>query len=115
MTRSPESQGLGQSRANPLIVVVDDDVSFLRSVGRLLRSAGYAVATFGSGREFLAALPALSPRCLVLDVHMPGMTGLELYERLAAQGASVPVVFVTAYDTPQNRERARQAGSLTCC
>lgn len=95
----------------PLIAVVDDDASFLRSVGRLLDSAGYGVRMFGSGREFLAALPEVEPRCVVLDVHMPGMTGLELLEQLAAQGSPFPAILVTAHDTPQTRERARNSGS----
>ena len=96
----------------PSIVVVDDDASFLRSVGRLLGSAGYPVATFSAARELLAALPGVPPRCLVLDVHMPEMTGLELQEQLTASGLHCPVVFMTAYDTPQIRERARQAGGM---
>ena len=98
--------------APPLIAVVDDDVSFLRSVGRLLRSAGYAVDTYGSARQFLASLPTTSPRCLVLDVHMPEMTGLQLQDRLAAEGHCLPVIFMTAFDTPQTREHARKAGSF---
>ncbi len=96
----------------PLIAVVDDDVSFLRSVGRLLRSAGYRVETFSSAREFLEALPSHAPDCLVLDVHMPGMTGLELHEWLLSQSYSLPVIFVTAYDTPQTREHAQRSGSF---
>lgn len=96
----------------PLIAVVDDDASFLRSVGRLLRAVGYRVEMFHSASEFLASPPAAPPQCLVLDVHMPDMTGLELYDKLTAQGSCLPVIFVTAYDTPQTRERAHQAGSF---
>ena len=96
----------------PLIAVVDDDASFLRSVGRLLRAAGYDVQMFGTARDFLAHLPACKPQCLVLDVHMPGMSGLELQERLAADGSCLPIIFVTAYDTPQTRESARRAGGF---
>jgi len=96
----------------PHIAVVDDDASFLRSVGRLLRIAGYAVETFGSARQFLSSLPASLPQCLVLDVHMPEMTGLQLQGRLADQGYCMPVIFVTAYDTPQTRAHARQAGAF---
>ncbi len=96
----------------PLIAVVDDDVSFLRSVARLLRSAGYRVETFSSAREFLETLPSGSPQCLVLDVHMPGMTGLELQDWLTTQGYSLPIIFVTAYDTPQTREHAQRSGSF---
>ncbi len=94
------------------IAVVDDDASFLRSVGRLLRSAGYGVEMFGSAREFLATLPSGQPQCLVLDVHMPEMTGLQLQENLAAQGCQVPIIFMTAYDTPQTREHASRPGSM---
>jgi len=96
----------------PLIAVVDDDASFLRSVGRLLRSVGYVVETFGSARQFLSSLPASPPRCLVLDVHMPEMTGPQLQEYLAAQGYCVPAIFVTAYDTLQTREHARRVGAV---
>jgi FixJ family two-component response regulator len=102
----------GRPVARPLIAVVDDDASFLRSVGRLLGTAGYAVEMFGSALEFLASLPAVSPQCLVVDVHMPGMTGLELQERLARQDSCLPIIFVTAYDTPQTREHAHRAGSF---
>lgn len=102
----------GTEVSTPRVAVVDDDASFLRSVGRLLRSAGYPVETFASGRELLAALPAGAPECLVLDVHMPEMTGLELHDRLRAEGYCFPVVFVTAYETSQTLQYARQAGSI---
>jgi FixJ family two-component response regulator len=95
-----------------LISVVDDDASFLRSVGRLLRSAGFNVQTFGSARQFLSSLGSFTPRCVILDVHMPEMSGLQLQECLANQGFCVPIIFVTAYDTPQTREHARRAGSF---
>lgn len=100
------------SAAPPFIAVVDDDTPFLRSVGRLLRFAGYAVETFSSARQFLASLATKVPRCLVLDVHMPEMTGLQLQEVLATRGCCVPVVLMTAYDTPQIREQARKVGSF---
>ena len=96
----------------PLIAVVDDDRSVVKSLARMLRSAGYAVETFGSAREFLASLPASPPQCLVLDVHMPEMSGLELQDRLAAEESCVPVILMTAHDTPQTRERAHRAGSF---
>jgi FixJ family two-component response regulator len=97
--------------ARSLVAIVDDDTSFLRSLGRLLRSAGYAVETFCSASKFLSAFPALSAQCLVLDVHMPEMTGLQLRERLADLGFCAPVIFVTANDTPETRDQARRAGS----
>jgi FixJ family two-component response regulator len=98
--------------AQTLIAVVDDDVSFLRSVGRLLLSAGYQVQTFSSAREFLAALPSFAPHCLVVDVHMPDMTGLELLDWLRAQGSDLPTILVTAYDTPKTRDHAQRAGTF---
>jgi FixJ family two-component response regulator len=96
----------------PLIAVVDDDASFLRSIGRLLSSVGYAVKTFGSARDFLASLPGFSPQCVVLDIHMPEMGGLELQDWLADYGFCAPVILMTGYDTPQTRARARQAGGF---
>ena len=96
----------------PLIAVVDDDPSVIKSLTRALRQAGYEVAPFCSAQDFLGAVSNLLPRCLVLDVHMPEMTGFELQDRLAAQGFCAPVIFVTAYDTPQTRARAHQAGGF---
>lgn len=106
------SPSQSDSTAKPFIAVVDDDESFLRSLGRFLGSVGYTVKTFGSAREFLTSLPESTPQCLVLDIQMPEMTGLELRDRLAAQGSSVPVIFVTADDTPETRQRVHQAGSF---
>ena len=99
-------------RASGLIAVVDDDLPFLRSVGRLLLSAGFAVATFSSGREFLAAISGSMPGCLLVDVHMPEMSGLQLQERLAALKIRIPIIFITAYDAPQTREHARREGCV---
>ena len=96
----------------PLIAVVDDDPSIIKSLARRLRLAGYPVKTYGSAMEFLTALPASLPQCLVLDVHMPEISGLELHECLAAQKSCVPVIFMTAHDTPRTRERAHRAGSF---
>jgi FixJ family two-component response regulator len=96
----------------PLIAVVDDDRSVVKSLARMLRLAGYDVETFGSAGEFLASLPASPPQCLVLDVHMPEMSGLELQDRLAAQESCLPLIFMTAYDTPQTRASIHRAGSF---
>jgi FixJ family two-component response regulator len=98
--------------AGALIALVDDDASFLRSLGRLLRSTSYRVQTFSSARQFLDSLKTHLPQCLVLDVLMPDMTGLELQEHLVALGVRVPIIFVTAFDTPQTRERARRSGCV---
>jgi FixJ family two-component response regulator len=96
----------------PLIAVVDDDASFLRSIGRLLSSVGYAVKTFGSARDFLASLSEFPPQCVVVDIHMPEMSGLELQDWLLAHGFCAPVILMTGNDTPHPRARARQAGGF---
>ena len=96
----------------PLIAVVDDDRSVVKSLARMLRSAGYEVGTFGSAQEFLGSLATSLPQCLVLDVHMPEMNGLELQSRLRELGHRLPVVFITAHDTPQTRAAASQNGTI---
>jgi FixJ family two-component response regulator len=100
------------AKTKPFIAVVDDDPSVVKSLVRALRLDGYEVATFGSGRDFLRAVSTSLPRCLVLDVHMPEMNGFELQDQLAAQGVCVPIIFVTAHDTPQTRARAHHTGSF---
>jgi FixJ family two-component response regulator len=96
----------------PLISVVDDDPSLLRAVSRLLRAAGFAVEAFPSAEHFLEREHPVAPRCLVLDVHLSGMTGFELHERLLEAGTPPPVIFITAHDDVATRERARRAGAV---
>jgi len=79
----------------PTVYVVDDDASVRTSVGRLLRAAGYPVKAFASGQEFLSRLPANAPGCVLADLQMPGMSGLELQAALARSGHPLPVVFLT--------------------
>jgi len=98
--------------SKPLIAVVDDDPSVVKSLARTLRSAGFEVSAFGSALEFLGFLETSLPRCLVLDVQMPEMNGFELQSRLRELGYRVPVVFITAHDTPQTRATASQSGTL---
>ena len=95
----------------PLISIVDDDLSVRRALRRLVRSAGYTVETFASAREFLDSLPSGRTACLVLDIHLGGMSGFELQERMAADPAPIPVIFITAQDDAATRERARQTGA----
>ena len=89
------------------ICVVDDDVSVRRALGLLLRSAGFAVDTFASAEAFLGSGDETHYDCLVLDVHLGGLSGFALQERLAAAGRSKPVVFITAHDDPASWQRAR--------
>jgi FixJ family two-component response regulator len=95
----------------PLISIVDDDLSVRRALRRLVRSAGYSVETFASAREFLDSLPSGRTACLVLDIHLEGMSGFELQEQMAADAAPIPVIFITAQDDAATRERARQTSA----
>jgi len=95
----------------PLVYVIDDDASLLRALRRLLAAGGFRVCTFSSAEEFLESAKA-TPACLVLDVHLSGLSGLDLQERLVAAGRRIPVVFITAHDDAITRERARRAGAV---
>jgi FixJ family two-component response regulator len=96
----------------PLVIVVDDDRSVRKSLTRLLASAGYTVEAFASAREFLARQPHPGPCCLVLDVRMPGLTGIQLQEMLAATGRRMSIVFVTGHADISTSVRAMKAGAV---
>jgi FixJ family two-component response regulator len=95
----------------PIIAIVDDDPSVRRALNRLVRSAGYAVQTFASAHEFLDSLPGHRVDCLVLDIHLNGISGFDLQERLAADQVGVPVVFISAHDDAPTRERIERSGA----
>src|SRR5207302_3974122 len=99
-------------RPSPTTVLIDDDESVRKALGRLLRSAGMTVLGFATAEEFLQTAPPPAPDCLILDVHLPGLSGLELQKRLAAEGCDVPVVFITAFADDTAREQALRAGAL---
>ena len=94
----------------PLISIVDDDLSVRRALCRLLQSAGYSVEAFASAGEFLGSSPVGRTACLVLDIRLEGMTGFDLHERLAADRAAIPIIFITAHDDASTRERVQRAG-----
>jgi FixJ family two-component response regulator len=96
----------------PVVYVVDDDPSVLRALGRLVRSAGYDVETFSSAEEFLDFEHRELPGCLVLDVEMPTLGGLELQEHLAAKDIALPVIFITGHGTVPKSVRAMKAGAV---
>jgi FixJ family two-component response regulator len=96
--------------SNSYVAVVDDDESVCRSFGRLLRMAGYQPVTYGSAEDFLADRKRPHFDCLVLDIQLGGMSGLELRKRLAAVGDATPVVFITAHDHPAARGEAEVSG-----
>jgi len=98
----------------PLVAIVDDDESHRRATRSLLRAAGFATAAFNDAESFLASESRASAACLVADLKMPGMSGLDLCEALAASGDAIPTVLVTAYSEDVIHTRARKAG-IKCC
>ena len=96
----------------PLVYVVDDDPSAREGVARLIRSAGLLTKTFASGEEFLAAPRPRQPGCLVLDVNLPGLSGLDLQEELGKSGSAVPIVFLTGHGDIPMTVRALKAGAV---
>jgi len=97
-------------KPNPLIAVVDDDNSLRQSTQLLLRSAGYRAEVFASAREFLDSPRIDETACLLLDVRMPGMDGLELQRFLNEAQRQIPIIFITAHATDNAEQRARKAG-----
>jgi len=95
-----------------LVAVVDDEAPVRAALGRLLRLAGYQVAAFESGEQFLASLVLRPPACVLLDVNMPGLSGLQVQARLLADRVALPVVFITASDDPSVERLALEAGGL---
>ena len=96
----------------PLVFVVDDDPSVRKSLMRLVRTAGHDAEPFASAREFLARPPYDGPCCLVLDVRMPGLTGLALQEALAAAGHRLSIVFITGYRDVRVSVKAMKGGAV---
>lgn len=94
------------------ICIVEDDESVRRALRRLIRSVGLRVEAFATAEEFLESLTQTMPSCLILDVNLPGLSGLELQRRLSAEGRAVPVLVITAYADEKVREQALQAGAI---
>ena len=94
----------------PLVAIVDDDEPMRRATSNLLESAGFATATFPDAEAFLGATDHRGVACLVTDMRMPGLSGLELHESLVASGSDIPTVLITAYADEATRMRARKAG-----
>lgn len=88
------------------VFVVDDDDSVRKALKRLLRANGYQVVTFESAEEFLLIGRGCGDGCIVLDIRLPGISGLDLYEKLVSFGANFPVIFITAQDNPDWQKRA---------
>jgi FixJ family two-component response regulator len=95
-----------------MVSIVDDDPSVRRALRRLLRSVGLDVEAFASAREFLEFDRQRETECIILDIHLPEMSGFELSEKIAAEGFDPPVIFITAHDDEQSHQRAIQRGAI---
>ena len=99
-------------KAKPLISIVDDDESMREAIKGLMRSLGYRVEAVASAQEFLSSRHGRRASCVIADMQMPGMTGLELHQRLLASGKPIPTILITAYPDNGVRERALAAGVI---
>ncbi len=101
---------MGDDRS--VVCIVDDDASLRRSLRNLLMSVGFRVETFQSAELFLESAHRENPGCVVLDLRMPGMSGLDLLRQLAASGSRIPVIILTAHGDDETRRRSLQAGAV---
>ena len=99
-------------QSEAIILVVDDDVSVREALEGLIGSAGWSVETFASAQEFLARPPADTPGCLVLDVRLPGLSGLDLQKRMAEINLEIPIIFITGQGDVPTSVQAMKAGAL---
>jgi FixJ family two-component response regulator len=99
------------SKSMPTVFIVDDDVSVRESLDLLVRSQGWQAEAFASAAEFLSRPKALAASCLLLDVNLPGLSGLDLQERIACDRAGMPIIFVTGYGDVPMTVRAMKAGA----
>jgi FixJ family two-component response regulator len=108
------SQRLGNTDVGRslLISIVDDDESVRKAIDALVRSLGYLAATFASAEEFLNSDRLIDTSCLITDLRMPGMSGVELQCRLIAQGRAIPTIFITAFADESTRARVLTAGAV---
>lgn len=100
------------SETEPVVIVIDDDPSFRRSTERLILSAGFKVQTFGAATEFLKNRRPDAPACLVLDVRLPGLSGLDLQRELDRAGAQIPIIFVTGHADIPMSVQAMKSGAV---
>jgi len=99
-------------KTKPIVYIVDDDDSVRRAIKRLIRSAGMEARTFESADEFLKSSPREKNACLITDVKMSGITGLELHRKLIESGSGLAVIYITAFDTEEIRAQAKKAGGV---
>lgn len=100
------------SNTRPVVFVVDDDISVRESLESLIRNEGWQAETFASGQEFLARPRAYVPSCLILDFSLPGLNGLELQKRIAADRTCMPIIFISGYGDVPTTVEAMKAGAV---
>ena len=101
-------------QTKPLIAIVDDDPAVRKALSRLLRASGYDVGEHASGVELLSSLQQRTPQCIVLDLHMPDLNGLEVQVELARAGWCIPVILITADGEADALARAVERGAVAC-
>jgi FixJ family two-component response regulator len=94
------------------VAIVDDDASVRKALGRLLSANSFEIKTYGSVNDFLESIGSGAPQCLVLDLHMPDITGFDLQRSLSRLGINIPTIVITAWDEPWLRERCQRAGAV---
>jgi FixJ family two-component response regulator len=96
----------------PLVVVIEDDPACQKTMARVLRTGGYEAAIYASAEAFLSSPPRSSPIGVLLDLHLGGMSGLDLQRRLKNEGSTVPVIIITAFDDARSRDHAEGLGCV---
>lgn len=99
------------SGSSPHIALVDDDASVRKALARLLSASSFEIKTYSSARDFLHSLESEFPECLILDINMPEITGLDLQRQMQRAGIDIPTIVITAHNTPGLRERCQSAGA----
>src|SRR6476659_1694566 len=107
-----ESRSPPMSHATPIVFAVDDDVSVRESLELMISSAGWQPETFASAREFLSHPRVLAPSCLILDVNLPDLNGLDLQKRVAGDRIDMPIIFITGYGDVPLTVQAMKAGAV---
>jgi FixJ family two-component response regulator len=109
---NPAERGDANLKEAPVISIVDDDESVREATKSLVRSLGYSAVTFGSAEEFLESPQVMASACLITDVQMPGLSGVELQDRLIADGRILPMIFVSAFPDERVQRRVLRSGAI---
>lgn len=112
MSRSSSEDEIRSRPQAPLIAIVDDDPWVRKSLERLIKSEGFRTESFASAEDFIKAGDHEETSCIILDLRLPGMSGLELQHYLATGHDCIPIIFVSAHDEPETRYKAMQAGAI---